>query len=80
MSERIALYGARHQCMDITTGNGCPDGIHDDGHWFRLLSYATEQDFWTLWLEKVMILSPGTSFSAEGKHDIDTHAMDRLGL
>jgi hypothetical protein len=34
LSERIALYGARHQCMAITTGNGCPDGIHDDvqGH------------------------------------------------
>jgi hypothetical protein len=45
-----------------------------------LLSYATEQDFWTLWLEKVMILSCGTFFSAEGKHDIDTHAMYRLWL
>src|SRR5438876_7081726 len=36
------------------------------GHWFRLMSCATEQDFWTLRLEKVMILSRGTSFSAEG--------------
>jgi hypothetical protein len=45
-----------------------------------LMSYATEQDFWTLWLEEVMILSHGTSFSAEGKHDIDTHAMYRLWL
>ena len=26
-------------------------------YWFRLMSYATEQDFWTFWLEKVMILS-----------------------
>jgi hypothetical protein len=35
-------------------------------HWFRLMSCATEQDFWTLRLEQVMILSRGTSFSAEG--------------
>src|SRR5215475_9117712 len=34
--------------------------------WFRVMSCATEQDFWTLRLEKVMILSRGTSFSAEG--------------
>jgi hypothetical protein len=26
-------------------------------HWFRLMPYATEQDFWTLPLEKVMILA-----------------------
>jgi hypothetical protein len=35
----------------------------------------TEPDFWTLPLEKVMILSRGTSFSAEDHHDIDTHAL-----
>jgi len=38
----------------------------------------TEPDFWTLSLEKVMILSRGTSFSAEDQHDIDTHALYRL--
>ena len=37
-----------------------------------------EPDFWTLPLEKVMILSRGTSFSAEDQHDIDTHALYRL--
>jgi hypothetical protein len=35
-------------------------------HWFRVMACAPEQDFWTLRLEKVMILSRGTSFSAEG--------------
>ena len=38
----------------------------------------TEPDFWTLPLEQVMILSRGTSFSAEDQHDIDTHALYRL--
>ena len=37
-----------------------------------------EPDFWTLPLEKVMILSRGTSFAAEDQHDIDTHALYRL--
>jgi integrase len=38
----------------------------------------TEPDSWTLPVEKVMILSRGTSFSAEDQHDIDTHALYRL--
>jgi hypothetical protein len=37
-----------------------------------------EPAFWTFPLEKVMILSRGTSFSAEDHHDIDTHALYRL--
>jgi len=37
-----------------------------------------EPDFWTLPLEQVMILSRGTSFSAEDQHDIDTYALYRL--
>jgi hypothetical protein len=40
----------------------------------------TEPDFWTLPLEKVMILSRGTSFSAEDQHDIDPHALSRLWM